>query len=99
MNGEKKIMTEQQKTCVFEVEKEIQNNFGGKDFRVYASTSIVRIQYTKIDKYYRMLSIGDDYSNEKIRMKMLDLYEELRDDIKKGEKKNGERGKGRRSVL
>lgn len=83
-------MTKEQRDFVFEVEKEIRQEKEGTNFRVYASISIVRIQYLLEDKHFRMMVIKDNDTKSEIRRIMLKLFKELLKDIEAEKKKESQ---------
>jgi len=76
-------MTEEQKKWIYEIEKEIQGFSGGSNIKVYASISIVRVQHTKNNECYRLLSVHEKDSRELIRRRMISAFDEIWEERKR----------------
>ena len=69
-------MTEEQRKYVFEVADEIKR-YHGKHYEVFASKSIVRIEDSRDRKNYRMMTVLDGSSKQRIRDDMINLVDQL----------------------
>ena len=69
-------MTEQQKQYVREIEEEIRQQPGGKNFKIYMSIEIVRLVDTVNDNY-RLYTPCKGDGKKVIRMKLITLFREM----------------------
>lgn len=72
-------MTEKQKEYIYQIGDEIRMLPGGKNIRVYASSSnIARMQHTVQTQEYRLFVLPKKAGKKKIKATMMKLFEEIK---------------------
>ena len=77
-------MTEDQKNWIRETQRRIMQEPAGINYKIYISITIARIQHTKINNQYRMMSIENHTTKEQIIGTMMKAFRDMESKINTG---------------